>query len=155
VSRQCETPGCNGLPEWMTPNGTWHCDRCHADSRRIPSPPKVTPRRGNMNKTERTWSYVLKGDTSVRDAYFEAIKFRLANGAWYTPDFYVVYHDGSFGADEVKGFRREAAMVRIKVAAERYPDFHFRLVEKVPKRAGGGWKVTHVKPHGDETFRLM
>jgi hypothetical protein len=51
---------------------------------------------------------------------YESIRLRLATGAWYTPDF-IVRINGRIEAREVKGFWREAARVRVKVAAEQFP----------------------------------
>lgn len=62
---------------------------------------------------------------------YEGIRLRLAKGAHYTPDFFVVLVDGSLELHEVKGFWREAARVRIKVAAELFPEFRFLAVRRV------------------------
>jgi hypothetical protein len=56
---------------------------------------------------------------------FHGLSFRLADGAWYTPDFTVQLPDGIIELHETKGVWREAARVRIKVAADRWP---FRFV---------------------------
>jgi len=91
-----------------------------------------------MNKTETAYAQrlnlLLKADEIVYWG-FEAIKFRLADGAWYTPDFLVQTLDG-LEVHEVKGFFREAAKVRWKVAKELYGGmFRFVLV----RRGAGGW----------------
>lgn len=67
---------------------------------------------------------------------FEGATLRLANGARYTPDFLVMDKDGGLRAEEVKGHFREAAKVRIKVAASIFP-FPF-IVLSEPKN--GEWK---------------
>jgi hypothetical protein len=51
----------------------------------------------------------------------EPQRLRLAGGAYYKPDFAVLMPDGRLELHEVKGFWREAARVRIKVAAEMHP----------------------------------
>lgn len=61
---------------------------------------------------------------------YETIKLRLATGAWYTPDF-VVRINGRLEVREVKGFWREAARVRIKVAAEQFPWLPIHIVRYV------------------------
>jgi hypothetical protein len=85
-------------------------------------PPKK--RRGCMNKLEeRFMREVLEARKAVgmcRWYDFEPLKFRLATGAWYTPDF-VSFTESGICCWETKGFWREAARVRIKVAAEKYP----------------------------------
>lgn len=94
------------------------------------------PVRG-MNKTEAAYSdylQMLKGSGEVLWWRFEPMRLRLANGAWFKPDFGVKLRDGSFEFHETKGFWREAARVRIKVAAELFP-FRFIAV----KRTKGGW----------------
>ena len=52
---------------------------------------------------------------------FNAFRFRLADGAWYKPDFAVMLASYELECHETKGFWREAARVRIKVAADLYP----------------------------------
>lgn len=56
-------------------------------------------------------------------------KLRLADGSYYTPDFRVVAPTGEVQFHETKGFMREAARVRILVAAELHP-YPFFLVKK-------------------------
>ena len=67
---------------------------------------------------------------------FEPFRIRLASGAWYKPDFAVVVQEKLHGVfvpslefHEVKGHWREAARVRIKVAAEAVP-FPFVVVTR-------------------------
>ena len=72
---------------------------------------------------------------------FEPIRLRLANSAWFKPDFLVVARNEDKDCDvfqfhEVKGFWREAAKVRIKVAAELFPFFDFIVV----KWKDGNWE---------------
>ena len=43
--------------------------------------------------------------------------------------------------EEVKGFLRDDAAVKIKVAAKLYP-FRFTMYQRQKAKAGGGWKVT-------------
>ena len=76
----------------------------------------------------------------IADFSYEPEKLEIGIGAVYTPDFRVTMTDGAIEFHEVKGYRREAAMVRIKAAALRYPDRRFVLVTKV----GGEWKHTPI-----------
>lgn len=71
---------------------------------------------------------------------YEAIVLEIGVGAHYTPDFPVTLPDGSNEMREVKGYRREAAIVRIKAAALRYPQFRFVLVTK----RNGEWHHTTI-----------
>ena len=66
---------------------------------------------------------------------YEPEKLVIGVGAVYTPDFRVIENDGSITHTEVKGYHREAAIVRIKAAALRYPDRKFVLVT----RLNGEW----------------
>jgi hypothetical protein len=72
---------------------------------------------------------------------FEPITLRLAQGARYTPDFGLLDPGGHIVFHETKGHWREAALVRIKVAAELYPFFRFVAVTR-PK--GEGWTLKAV-----------
>ncbi len=99
------------------------------------------PRRGRMNKLETRFrdEVLQRPDGSGRYAWhdFEPMKFRLADGAWYTPDWMAMDDRGAVTAFEVKGFWREAARVRIKVAADKYP---FRFVAVTKDRKTGEWQ---------------
>lgn len=93
-----------------------------------------------MNQTEARYAGHLDGlkhaGKVVAWAY-EAVKLRLANRTFYTPDFLVVMADGGIEIHEVKGHWEDDARVKIKVAARLYPWFHFRAV----KSARGGWET--------------
>ena len=99
-----------------------------------------------MNGTEARYAAhleVMKRAGLIADWRFERVRLKLGEGAWYTPDFLVVTHDGHLDLHEVKGsFFREAAKVRIKVAASLYPWFRFLVVRE--KREGGGWSEEEV-----------
>ena len=58
---------------------------------------------------------------------YEAITLTLADGCRYTPDFLVI-EGGQMSLIEVKGFMREAARLRLKVAVEMYPLFRWWLL---------------------------
>lgn len=105
-------------------------------------------RRGQPNKTEQQYIAELLVRPEVKSVDFEAVKFRLADGAWYTPDCMVTMKDGTVEFHEVKGFWREAARIRIKVVAKDFPQWTFRAVQKKKKKDGGGWKVETFEPSG-------
>lgn len=93
----------------------------------------VLPGRSKMNKTEEAYAQVLEArlrSGQIRMWEFQGMKLRLADGAYYTPDFFVVTVDDLIELHETKGFMREAARVRLLVAASKYP-FTFKLVRKV------------------------
>ena len=92
------------------------------------------------NKTEVAYAAhleTLKRAGLVLWYRFEAVKLRLADNTFYTPDFAVMLPDGEIELHEVKGFWRDDARVKIKVAAEMYP-FQFVAVQKAK---GGEWKI--------------
>jgi hypothetical protein len=104
------------------------------------------PRRkmGEMNSLERLWSEEL--ETRMRRGSvirwdYEPVSLRIAwphdgvRGSSYTPDFMVILEDGEVVFHETKGFMRDDARLKLKVASERYP-FRFCLVT----RKNGKWK---------------
>jgi hypothetical protein len=69
----------------------------------------------------------MKYHGTIRDYWFESVKFRLANRCWYCPDFMVEHLDRSKGFYEVKGtWVREDGWIKLKMAAEVMP-FSFWL----------------------------
>lgn len=103
------------------------------------------PVRGIPNGTEQRYAKsldacIIAGDVAVY--WYEAIKFRLADGAWFTPDFFVVMKSGRCELHECKGgHTREAALVRLKVASDLYWSFPVKLVREKPR---GIFTVTEV-----------
>ena len=98
---------------------------------------------GVMNKTEAVYEGLLRIrqiEGAVLWYAYEAITFKLAKDTRYTPDFVVMLQDGSFECHEVKGFWRDDAKVKIKVAAAMFP-IKFIAVKALPKKAGGGWEI--------------
>jgi hypothetical protein len=94
--------------------------------------------KGEMNKTEIAYALRLDllkitGDIVAWD--FHSVKFRIGQGAFYTPDFIVVSGDLSIYCVEVKGgYIREAGLVRFRAAAKQYPMLRWRLVRGEKKR---------------------
>ncbi|MBA59656.1 MAG: hypothetical protein CMQ40_10875 [Gammaproteobacteria bacterium] len=85
-----------------------------------------------MNKTEARYSLLLEEEKRagrIQWFAFEAVKLRLADRTFYTPDFLVMLEDGTLEFHEVKGFWEEDARVKIKVAAETFPLFRFVAVQ--------------------------
>lgn len=60
---------------------------------------------------------------------YESVQLKIADGATYKPDFFVVTKDGTLEVHEVKGHWREAAKVRWKAVKGKYP-FVYKLVKK-------------------------
>lgn len=94
-------------------------------------------RTSGMNKTECDYARhleLLQRAGELRSFAFEPWKLRLADRTFYTPDFVVVLPNGEIECHEVKGFMRDDAAVKLKVAAELHP---FRFV--LAKRVRGQW----------------
>ena len=97
----------------------------------------IKPRK--MNKLES--EYAVKIALESAWSAFEGITLRLGMDCRYTPDFAVLTHAGMLEMHEVKGFRRDDAMVKIRVAAAIFP-FRFVLAEK----KAGAWILTEIRP---------
>lgn len=96
--------------------------------------------RPKMNKLEMRYSQfldVLKFTGDIKDWRFEATKLRLANNCTLTPDFLVITKDGATEYHETKGFLREDSWIKLKVAAETYPWWPFKLVRRIK----GEWEI--------------
>lgn len=115
-----------------------------ADTSSVPFLPAfgtLKDRYEGMNKLERSYAEHLDaemGHTIVWWAY-EAVKLKLADRTTYTPDFLVQRTSGALEVRETKGFMRDDANVKIKVAAAQFP-FPFFLIRKV----NGGWDSQEV-----------
>ena len=82
---------------------------------------------GQMNKTEKAYELHLKkmlNDGIILWYKFEAIKFRLADRTYYTPDFLVLNGRNELEVHEVKGSPAiflDDAKVKVKACADMYP----------------------------------
>jgi hypothetical protein len=105
--------------------------------------PQHTP--GRMNKTEaRYLQDVIEPRLKTgeyRSAKFEAVKLRLADRTFYTPDFAVVNDaTGEIELHEVKGgWIEDDAMVKFKTAAAMFPEYRWKLVQQ--KKTTGPWET--------------
>lgn len=93
--------------------------------------PRNKARKG-MNKWEAQFSQTLEHRKTVGELVwwaFEPFRIRLAEDCWYRPDFVTVDAQGKTEIWEVKGFMREAARLRLRIAAEKLP-YPFYLVRK-------------------------
>ena len=88
-------------------------------------------RKGRTRLEERYANHLklLQIAGEIADFREQAFRLRLADGAFYKPDFLVILPDGLVEFHETKGYWEEAARVRIKVAAELYPWFRFKAVQ--------------------------
>jgi len=102
-----------------------------------------------LNKTERDWYEKLKQGVLVglyKQVGVQNVTLKIADRTRYTPDFYVILADDTQVMFEVKGFWRDDARVKIKVAARSFPQFKFIAVQKLKKKQGGGWKQEIINP---------
>lgn len=100
--------------------------------------------RTGMNQWETEYSFQLEAMRLVGEILwwkFEPMKLRLAGKTYYTPDFGVVLPDQRQQFIEVKGFWRDDAVVKFKVAAEAFPLYRFTAIRKKRAKEGGGWEV--------------
>ena len=104
---------------------------------------------GRMNKTERARAVELEGMRRagvIRSWQFESIALKLGNKTAYHPDFLIVSSAGAIEIEEVKGFWRDDARVKVKVAARLFPFFYFRAIRRRKKKDGGGWHIEAIQP---------
>ena len=91
-----------------------------------------------MNGLERQLAAYIEAEVNVGVIswyQFEGVTLKLAADTRYTPDFLVMLDNGNLECWEAKGFWRDDAKVKIKVAASLYP-FRFIAV----KKKGNGWE---------------
>lgn len=94
---------------------------------------------GVMNKLEARYAQQLEARKIAGEILwykYEAVKLRLADNTFYTPDFAVMLANGELEMHETKGFMRDDAAVKIKVAAALYP---FRFVLCCHRNKTEGW----------------
>jgi hypothetical protein len=72
----------------------------------------------------------------IRQYEFEALRFRLADDATYLPDFVVWLPDDVVQVIEIKGRKREAGILRFRIARSKYPHYVWRMV----KKQAGRWE---------------
>ncbi len=97
---------------------------------------------GQMNKLEAKYADFLRARQmagEIIEWHFEAIKLRLAPKTFYDTDFLVMNSDYEIEIHEVKGFVEDDAIVKLKVAAAKYP-FRFLMV-KHDKLLGWTWET--------------
>lgn len=94
-----------------------------------------------LNKTEAAYLKYLR-ELNMKWIGIQNITLKLANDTRLTPDFSFIQNSGRFVFVDVKGFQREDALIKMKVAARQFPMFDFLIV----KKAGTGWDTRKVKP---------
>jgi hypothetical protein len=103
-----------------------------------------------LNKTERAYLAHLRS-IGYDWIGIQCITLKLGDDCRYTPDLWTIESQdsnmpmarGRLVAREVKGFMRDDALVKIKVAARMFPFVVFVLVRR---QKSGGWDTQIVKP---------
>lgn len=116
------------LAEIQRKRSTWDKPATRPEPKRR----KEERKRRGMNKWESQFAQTLEARKQAGELIwwaFEPIRIRLADGAFYRPDFVTVDRQGRTEIYEVKGHMREAARVRLKVAVEKLP-YQFYIVRK-------------------------
>lgn len=87
-------------------------------------------------RAERGYWLLLKAAKQIHDYRYEAVKLRLGERLWYTPDWLVVGPSGELRMVEQMGRPERDTLTRIKAAAELYPWFEFAILWQ----RGKGWE---------------
>lgn len=94
---------------------------------------RTVNKKSKMNKTEARHAARLddrKKAGEIESYSFEAVKLRLNDRCFFTPDFFVRYDPWHCGFEEVKGpYFWEDARVKLLTAARLFPMFSFRLYQ--------------------------
>lgn len=94
-----------------------------------------------LNKTERAYLARLRM-LKVPTLRIQQITLKVADDCRLTVDFTYVDENGRLTFVDVKGFQREDALIKMKVAARTFPEFRFVIA----KRVKGNWEHIEVKP---------
>jgi hypothetical protein len=104
-----------------------------------PTAVKAKPRMNGIETRRSIELEALRRAGEIQAWEFEGVTLRLAHDCRYTPDFFVLENSGAIRFEETKGFWRDDARVKIRVAAEKYPYFAFVALRLRKKKQGGGW----------------
>lgn len=94
-----------------------------------------------LNKTERAYLHHLRAQPNNVWVGVQNLTLKIADDCRLTPDFAVLDASGKLTLIDVKGFQREDALIKMKVAARLFPMFEFSIV----KREGVGWSEQIVR----------
>lgn len=94
-----------------------------------------------LNKTERLYLEYLRS-LNPKWLGIQNITLKLGDDCRYTPDFFAIDNLGVLHAREVKGFFRDDAKVKIKVAARVFPWIRFTVAVRKNK----SWEHTEIRP---------
>jgi len=94
---------------------------------------------GEMNGMEKRYAAYLETRRlcgEIAKWRFEAIKLKLARATFLNIDFMVTMLDNHIELHETKGHMEDDAIVKLKIAAQMFPEFRIVVVKEVgkPKR---------------------
>lgn len=96
-----------------------------------------------LNRTEKAYLEFLRAQGAVYQWIgVQNVTLKLADDVRFTVDFVVLTAQGELEGHEVKGFWRDDAKVKIKVAARMFPWISFVVIERLK----GGWQRSPVHP---------
>lgn len=103
--------------------------------------PKPSTDESKLNKTERAYLVHLRSIYPA-EIGIQNVTLKLADDCRLTADFNYINEAGRWVFVDVKGFQREDALIKMKVAARCFPQIDFVIV----KRNSNGWEIISVKP---------
>ncbi|MFG6376101.1 MAG: hypothetical protein K1W05_09320 [Desulfovibrio sp.] len=111
-----------------------------------------TPLKGNferdsMNRLEARYAAYLEEQYRNGEIVlwrYESMKLILADRCSYLPDFFIVKADGTPEFHETKGFWRDDARIKVKMAAKLFPCFVFYGVQW-DRKSGWSWECFSAK----------
>lgn len=103
--------------------------------------PKASGASIKLNKLERAYLTYLQV-LGVPCLNVQAITLKLADDCRLTVDFTYRDENGVFTFVDTKGFQREDALLKMKFAKQRFPEFRFVIVTK---KSGGGWHNREIR----------
>ncbi|NTU49447.1 MAG: DUF1064 domain-containing protein [Desulfobulbaceae bacterium] len=123
---------------------------------------KAYNRTKTTSKTQQAYGAhldLLKQAGKIVHYYEEPFNIRLAEGAYYKPDFLVCELDQTLTIIEVKGGKfvlesEKTALIKAKLVAEKFP-FRMRMVWPRAKKDGGGWEYRNFSDDPEDEFFTM
>lgn len=95
-----------------------------------------------LNRLERAYLALLRANAAYAWVGVQCVTLKLGDDCRYSPDFVTIGVGGEAWAHECKGFMRDDALVKLKVAARKFPWINFCLAT----RKGGVWTVKPISP---------
>lgn len=122
------------LQERVTSNRDFKAFEAALKASSVKAKVPTEPRDRQMNKTERLYSRHLdhlKQIGHISAYWYEPWKIRIADNCTWTPDFVVINTDGTIEWQDTKSWWAKAkkvgieedALIKMKAAAEMYPQF--------------------------------